>query len=539
MKTISDALKGHLQGGVTTVCTCIRIRRRDQAVFCLTDHDNPMQIDSQMFLPYNSYTRTSISTTSDFEVNDLSINGILNSDAIARVDIGSGLFDFAEVEMFLVNYNDLTMGQMWLRRGWIGEIVMNEDGTFDAEIRGLSQVFSYRRGQAYAPECAADLGDNRCRLNIDPDWWKGLTPYRAGDGILGHIDGALGYVNAAIVNNDFADESDNDLLRQPTGWVTYGDNNGRWFFGSNFHGLGGPPGGALFAAVSNAIGTDTTTALGMYQDVDLVTSGLGTTDIDTGLCRIVFTSWVAVQTDQGRVQVRLHSVDDVGVTRTIWDSGLHAYAQDRWIVIATDSTLIPAGTRKLRVDFYGLKKNTDNYGASFGGCTLAFNDPNGTLNSDSQSDGVMFIAQTPGITASTEPDFSALLGATYTDGTVTWKCVKSYKDVTTVTSVTSFQEFECTLPQTADYYDGGLLIWETGTNTGRAMEVKTWDGTSITLFQRTFYAIEVGDRFVIHPGCDKRRETCISKFANILNFQGFPDVPGQDAYMQSPDYPDN
>ena len=37
---------------------------------------------------------------------------------------------------------------------------------------------------------------------------------------------------------------------------------------------------------------------------------------------------------------------------------------------------------------------------------------------------------------------------------------------------------------------------------------------------------------VEHPdrtaGCDKRRETCRDKFANILNFQGFPFMPGSD-----------
>lgn len=536
MRTLTPELKAHVQGGVTTLCTCITITRRDMATFCFTDHDTRVTIGSQTFLPFNSYSRTSISTSSDFEVNGLEINGIMNSDAIARIDIGSGLFDFAEVSMFLVNYNDVTMGQMSLRRGWIGEIEMNEDGTFQVEIRGLSQVFSFRRGEPYAPECPADLGDRRCNLNVDPDYWSPLTPYKAGDGVIGHIDGATGYVNAAITNDDFADESDNDLLRQPTGWVTYGNNDGRWFFASNFHGLTSPPGGPLYAALSNSFGTTDTTQLGMFQDVDLVSSGLVTDDIDTGLCRIVFKSAVAVQTDDGKVQLRLHAVNALGVTRIIWDTGLHAYAQNRWINLGTSSTLIPAGTRTIRVDFYGEKKGTDNYGASFGGCTLAFNDPNGTLDSDDQASGVMFVAQNAGVTAATEPSFSALLDATYVDGTVTWKCVKSFKDVSTVTVVTDAQSFTTTLPQEADYYDGGLLIWETGASAGRPMEVKTWDGTTIKLFQRVFYPIAVGDRFVIHPGCDKRRETCVSKFNNILNFQGFPDVPGQDAYMNSPTY---
>lgn len=35
-------------------------------------------------------------------------------------------------------------------------------------------------------------------------------------------------------------------------------------------------------------------------------------------------------------------------------------------------------------------------------------------------------------------------------------------------------------------------------------------------------------------GCDKRFATCRAKFANAINFQGFPDIPGDDWQMASP-----
>lgn len=37
-----------------------------------------------------------------------------------------------------------------------------------------------------------------------------------------------------------------------------------------------------------------------------------------------------------------------------------------------------------------------------------------------------------------------------------------------------------------------------------------------------------GDRIRLEPGCDKRLETCREKFANVSNFRGFPDIPGED-----------
>ena len=39
-------------------------------------------------------------------------------------------------------------------------------------------------------------------------------------------------------------------------------------------------------------------------------------------------------------------------------------------------------------------------------------------------------------------------------------------------------------------------------------------------------AMETGDQIRLVAGCDKRMQSCRTKFVNLLNFQGFPDVPG-------------
>ena len=39
---------------------------------------------------------------------------------------------------------------------------------------------------------------------------------------------------------------------------------------------------------------------------------------------------------------------------------------------------------------------------------------------------------------------------------------------------------------------------------------------------------EIGDLIKFEAGCDKLADTCRSKFANFLNFRGFPDIPGTD-----------
>ena len=34
----------------------------------------------------------------------------------------------------------------------------------------------------------------------------------------------------------------------------------------------------------------------------------------------------------------------------------------------------------------------------------------------------------------------------------------------------------------------------------------------------------------IAPGCDLRRETCATRFDNLPNFGGFPDIPGRNPF---------
>lgn len=545
MKAITTALKLHLKEGVTTVATFIMMTRRDGTTFCLTDHDMPVLVDTQTYTPINSFSRSSIQTTSELEVDQMEIHGILNSTAVARDDVASGMFDFAQCTVFLANYVNPEIGKLVSRVGWLGEVVLNEDGTFQAELRGLTQVFTYRLGTAYAPECSADLGDKQCKIGLSPPVWQPKTAYRIGDTILAPIDAATGFINAALVNSSYETQASNSVIRTPTGWTTYGPGNGRWNFRTSITGgsfganLTSASDATILAAISEVSGTHDTTELGMYQDYDLLGGGMTEVDLDTGLCRAVFNYRAGLVHKDGRVRGRLLAIDADGVvTGTIYDSGLNSYAVNRWFRVNAN-VILPDGTRKLRVDLYCQKAAAISHGGVIDGVFLSINTPEGTLGSAGQYGGVMFQALKSGTTGTTMPAFTNVLATEYTDATQTWKCITSFKEVDVVAAVTAGNKiFEVTsLANPAGHYDGGLLIWETGRNAGRAVDVKSYDGTDIELFLRSFYPIEVGDRYVIHPGCDKRLGTCVTKFNNVINFRGYPHVPGQDAYMASPDAP--
>jgi uncharacterized phage protein (TIGR02218 family) len=46
--------------------------------------------------------------------------------------------------------------------------------------------------------------------------------------------------------------------------------------------------------------------------------------------------------------------------------------------------------------------------------------------------------------------------------------------------------------------------------------------------------VEVGDFLTVTAGCDRRLATCREKFANVVNFRGFPHVPGNDFVLRYP-----
>lgn len=56
----------------------------------------------------------------------------------------------------------------------------------------------------------------------------------------------------------------------------------------------------------------------------------------------------------------------------------------------------------------------------------------------------------------------------------------------------------------------------------------------IELWEELRAPLVAGDRVLLEAGCDKRIETCRLKFQNILNFQGFPHIPGEDWMMSYP-----
>ena len=88
----------------------------------------------------------------------------------------------------------------------------------------------------------------------------------------------------------------------------------------------------------------------------------------------------------------------------------------------------------------------------------------------------------------------------------------------------------------AGWFASGTITWTNGANAGRITELLAHGLTdaiaTLTLLEAPVRAIAESDSFVARAGCDKRLATCSAKFANVANFRGFPNIPGQDAVLR-------
>jgi uncharacterized phage protein (TIGR02218 family) len=88
----------------------------------------------------------------------------------------------------------------------------------------------------------------------------------------------------------------------------------------------------------------------------------------------------------------------------------------------------------------------------------------------------------------------------------------------------------------AGWFASGTITWTSGANAGRVTEVLAHGLAdaiaTLTLLEAPVRAIAEDDGFIARAGCDKRIATCSAKFANVANFRGFPNIPGQDAVLR-------
>lgn len=161
---MTPAFQAHLATGLTNVCRCWAVIRRDGVTYGFTDHDLPLVFDGLTYRAESGMSAKALVQSTGLSVDNTESMGVLSDGSITEADIDAGRFDGAEVLHWLVNWRDVS--QRLLRfRGSIGEIRRGA-GAFHADLRGLTEALNQPQGRVFQRPCTAVLGDAGCKFNL-------------------------------------------------------------------------------------------------------------------------------------------------------------------------------------------------------------------------------------------------------------------------------------------------------------------------------------------------------------------------------------
>ena len=176
-------------GELTTLAFCWRLVRRDGAALGFTTHDRDLAIGGLAYRSAPGMLPSAISQSDGVDVDGLDVAGALTSDAITAADLDAGRWDGARVRVFAVDWERPDAPSILLARGELGSVSV-KNGGFEAELRGpAAAMLDEPACEATSPECRAELGDRRCRVDL-------AGRVRRARAVSGDADGAVELADA-------------------------------------------------------------------------------------------------------------------------------------------------------------------------------------------------------------------------------------------------------------------------------------------------------------------------------------------------------
>ena len=177
-----------LDGALTSVAFCWRLERRDGAGIALTSHDRALEIGGVRFDPAPGMTPAAIRSELGTEARSSEVAGSLTSAAISEPDIIAGRWDGAALSLFAVDWKVPDGEQVELLCGELGQVA-SKDGEYSADLLGAAAKLERPMCPLTSPECRAELGDPRCRVDMAGRIVRAVVVASAGNGL--RIDRAI------------------------------------------------------------------------------------------------------------------------------------------------------------------------------------------------------------------------------------------------------------------------------------------------------------------------------------------------------------
>ncbi len=154
-----------LERELTSLAFCWRAERRDGVCLGFTSHDRDLELDGLAYRSAPGMLPSAVSVSDGFDASTLDVSGALSSDSISEAELAAGRWDRATVSLFLVDWEDPGGARLTLARGELGDVGVRANG-FEAELRAPAALLERPVVEQTSPECRAELGDRRCRVDM-------------------------------------------------------------------------------------------------------------------------------------------------------------------------------------------------------------------------------------------------------------------------------------------------------------------------------------------------------------------------------------
>lgn len=541
MRTIPAALATHLDQEVTSLATVWKIIRQDGVTFRMTDCDIPLTVNGEVYSAINTYDRSAVDTELGLKSDNMEISGFFDNASITQQDIDNGLFDSAELRIWIVNHQDTSQGVIALMRGRLGEFEHTHNGLFNATFRSIAEAFRNRIGNKTSPTCRADLGNLKCKVPLQPPISQRGKAYAVGDFVrVATNSTGIDTYTVPILNPGFESTL-----------------TGSWTVVQGFVVRDTALDGVNAFEGTQLLRGNTNGALNQVEqviDLESMVTGLDLDLVDTGRATISGNghglSGTLTAIPKGRIVFELLDADDAVTTVLLDTDFITFYPQQTWVEKSFADKPIPPLSRKLRITLW-MQRDPDELYAHIG--FDAFRSEITTYESgygfQSSFENRIYECSIAGITDTTLPVYDTTVGDATVDGTATFIAREAFTRHATVATVTDRANFTLTVTEgraVDAWFADGVITIESGANLGKSIEVKTWTDTGnvVQTFLPFGFDLAPGDQLRISPGCDKTKPTCRTKFViagslnfpngNVKNFRGEPSMPIEETIkMQS------
>lgn len=179
LRTIPSAMATHLAGSITTLALCWRIERVDGTIEGYTAHDRSIVYDGETYSHKASFAPVATDADLSLRADTSQLRGLLTDSGINLADIYAGRYDGAEVEFFVVDYEDPDgTGRILLPgSGRFGDVSIAE-GTYEVDVVSYNALLQQRIGSRFVPFCRWQLGDSDCEIDLETGSSPDATAYK-------------------------------------------------------------------------------------------------------------------------------------------------------------------------------------------------------------------------------------------------------------------------------------------------------------------------------------------------------------------------